>query len=367
MALDVGADVGRSLDADHPAAVLEGAAGHEGDGPEARDEGAQHLLEARRHDGLRGPGDDRRDGAVDVAEQGGGARRARHRPEAVRQRFVAREDRRCVAQGAPPSSDKPGNSPTHSGAGLVESLPDAPPRLSTFACARFKPRRRAADEMAMASRQRDKAGEAPGGRARAMRADPYLKSMLLGLIEDSYLHTGTFTQFAAEVLQVIAYAVTVPVAFTEGFLKSYLSIERVVEEEDGRIKIIPKAGASVEDMIRDVDEITAQVDPGAVFNPVVRTKLDAVHQTSSKAMKWDLNQLSRMDDQELMEVLREMQAESERIAASEPEEDPAADAVRAKLDTIRRNVRQYQAQHAAQQAAQDAQGAQPAPPGESAG
>ena len=180
-----------------------------------------------------------------------------------------------------------------------------------------------------------------------MRADPYLKSMLLGLIEDSYLHTGTLTQFAAEVLQVIAYAVTVPVAFTEGFLKSYLSIERVVEDDDGRIKIIPKTDASIEDMIRDVDEITAQVDPGAVFNPVVRTKLDAVHQTSSKAMKWDLNQLSRMDDTELMDVLRQMQAESERRDAEEPQADPAADAVRAKLDTIRRNVRQFQAQHAA--------------------
>ena len=156
----------------------------------------------------------------------------------------------------------------------------------------------------------------PGGKPRDLRADPYLKSMLLGLIEDSYLHTGTFTQFAAEVLQVIAYAVTVPVAFTEGFLKAYLSIDRVVEDDDGRIKIIPKAGASIEDMIRDVDEITAQVDPGAVFNPVVRAKLDAVHQTSSKAMKWDLNTLSRMDDGQLMEVLREMQAESE--AAPEP-------------------------------------------------
>ncbi len=183
-----------------------------------------------------------------------------------------------------------------------------------------------------------------------MRADPYLKSMLLGLIEDSYLHTGTFTQFASEVLQVIAYAVTVPVAFTEGFLKAYLSIERVVEEDDGRIKIVPKAGASIEDMIRDVDAITAQVDPGAVFNPVVRSKLDAVHETSSKAMKWDLNQLSQMDDGQLMDVLREMQRESELAAAEEPVRDPAADAVRAKLETIRRNVRQFQAQ---QQAATD--------------
>ena len=186
-------------------------------------------------------------------------------------------------------------------------------------------------------------GPLPGGKPRDMRADPYLKSMLLGLIEDSYLHTGTFTQFAAEVLQVIAYAVTVPVAFTEGFLKAYLSIDRVVEEDDGRIKIIPKEGASIEDMIRDVDEITAQVDPGAVFNPVVRSKLDAVHQTSSKAMKWDLNSLSGMDDDQLMEVLREMQAESEAAGDGESREnDEATDYVRAKIATIRRNVRQFQ-------------------------
>jgi hypothetical protein len=185
----------------------------------------------------------------------------------------------------------------------------------------------------------------PGGKPRDMRADPYLKSMLLGLIEDSYLHTGTFTQFAAEVLQVIAYAVTVPVAFTEGFLKAYLSIERVVEDDDGRIKIIPKAGATIEDMIRDVDEITAQVDPGAVFNPVVRAKLDAVHQTSSKAMKWDLNTLSQMDDGQLMGVLREMQAESEAGGDGGESVDEATDYVRAKIATIRRNVRQFQTRH----------------------
>jgi hypothetical protein len=215
-------------------------------------------------------------------------------------------------------------------------------------------------------------GELPGGRPRDMRADPYLKSMLLGLIEDSYLHTGTFTQFAAEILQVIVYAVSVPVAFTEGFLKAYLSIERVEETEDGQIKIIPKAGASIEDMIRDVDEITAQVDPGAVFNPVVRSKLDAVHETSSKAMKWDLDKLSVMDDQELMDVLREMQRESERIDGEEGAVDDAAtDVIRQKLAIIRRNVRQFQAQQATRvgeaeaeaPAEEPAEAAAPAPEG----
>jgi hypothetical protein len=186
------------------------------------------------------------------------------------------------------------------------------------------------------------------GASRELRPDPYLKSMLLGLIEDSYLHTGTFTQFAAEVLQVIAYAVTVPVAFTEGFLKAYLSIDRVIEEDDGRIKIIPRPGASIEDMIRDVDEITAQVDPGAVFNPVVRAKLDAVHDTSRRAMRWDIDALSRMDDAQLMDVLREMQAESERASwDDQAARDEATDYVRAKIATIRRNVRRFQAQQAA--------------------
>jgi hypothetical protein len=202
----------------------------------------------------------------------------------------------------------------------------------------------------------------PGGRPRDMRADPYLKSMLLGLIEDSYLHTGTFTQFAAEVLQVIAYAVTVPVAFTEGFLRAYLSIDRVEEDDDGRIKIIPKAGASIEDMIRDVDEITAQVDPGAVFNPVVRAKLEAVHETSSKAMKWDINTLSGMDDDELMGVLREMQAQSEAAGAEGADDDEATDYVRAKIATIRRNVRQFQARNQAGGSAGDEAAGEPEDP-----
>jgi hypothetical protein len=192
---------------------------------------------------------------------------------------------------------------------------------------------------------------------RETRGDPYLKSMLLGLIEDSYLHTGTFTQFAAEVLQVLAYAVTVPVAFTEGFLRAYLSIERVVEDDEGRIIIVPKKGASVEDLIRDVDEITAQVEPGAVFNPVVRARLDAVHQVSGKAMKWDIDALSRMDDGQLMDVLREMQAESERLVADadKPSGDEATDAVRVKLAAIRRNVSRFQAQQAAGGAAGEAE------------
>jgi len=188
-------------------------------------------------------------------------------------------------------------------------------------------------------------GSAAAPLPRTHRADPYLKSMALGLIEDRYLHTGTFTQFASEVMKVLVYAVTVPVAFTEGFLKAYLSIERIEETDDGQIKIIPKDDASEEDWIREVDQITAQVDPSAVFNPVVRSKLDAVHETSSKAMKYDLDQLATMSDDQLMDVLRQMQAESEEMTERESEAaDREKDFIRAKLDTIRRNVRAFQAQ-----------------------
>jgi hypothetical protein len=191
------------------------------------------------------------------------------------------------------------------------------------------------------------------GLSNAQGADPYLKSMLLGLIEDSYLHTGSFTQFAAEILQVIVYAATVPVAFTEGFLRAYLSIDRIEETDEGQIKITPKVGASEEDWIRDVDAITAQVDPSAVFNPVVRSKLTAVHDASSKVMKYDLNTLTAMDDAQLMDVLRQMQAESEKL---EEREEPARtadssrDYIRARLNTIRKNVRAFQAQQHATEA-----------------
>ena len=199
-----------------------------------------------------------------------------------------------------------------------------------------------------ANRQAARADAAPGKGLQAVQgADPYLKSMLLGLIEDSYLHTGSFTQFAAEILQVIAYAATVPVAFTEGFLRSYLSIDRIEETDEGQIKITPKIGASEADWIRDVDEITAQVDPSAVFNPVVRSKLTAVHEASSKVMKYDLNTLTSMDDDQLMDVLRQMQQESEELEQREPVSstvDSSRDFIRARLDTIRRNVRAFQAQ-----------------------
>jgi hypothetical protein len=69
-----------------------------------------------------------------------------------------------------------------------------------------------------------------------------------------------------------------------------------------------------------------------------------VHEVSSKAMKWDINALSTMDDDQLMGVLREMQAQSE-AETDVAEGDEATDYVRARIATIRRNVRQFQARH----------------------
>lgn len=173
------------------------------------------------------------------------------------------------------------------------------------------------------------------------QTDPYLKSMLLGLIEESYLSAGTFTEFASEVLEVLAYAVTVPVAFTEGFLRAYLSVDRVVEHDDDRITIIPRRDAELEDVIRDADEILAQVDGNAVFDPLVQSTLKDAHQVAGAAMMWDLDELAAMDDAQLMDVLRAMQAESERCRATTDQTIVATDHIRARIATIRRNVQLY--------------------------
>ncbi len=173
--------------------------------------------------------------------------------------------------------------------------------------------------------------------------DAYRKSILFGLIEERYLYSGTLTQFAADVLAVIACAVTVPVAFTEGFLRAYLSIERIDETVDGRLKIIPKQGASMAAIIHDADEITARVDPGSVFNPVVRKRLDLVREPSREAVVQDIKQLPRLADDELMDALRALQRVAQRRAGAADAGAASTDYVRVRLDAIRRNVRQYQA------------------------
>jgi len=183
------------------------------------------------------------------------------------------------------------------------------------------------------------------GRDDESSSDP----LWLRLIVDSYLSVGSFTQFAVEVMQMITYAISVPVAFTEGFLRSYLSIERMVEHDDGRITLIPKHDAAVEDMTRDVDEITARIDPGAVFNPVVRVGLSAAHQTAGHTMKWDLDELAGMSDDQLMDVLREMRNEEVlremRVKEQAASENLTSDYIHHRMEMIRRNVHRFQEQY----------------------
>ena len=160
--------------------------------------------------------------------------------------------------------------------------------------------------------------------------------MLRGLVEDSGLAAGAFTGLAAEVLEVIACAVTVPVAFTKGFLHSYLSVERIVADDDGRITIIPHRAAALQDVVSDADAILARVDKQAVFDPVVQAKLSGAHQISRAAMRWDLDELSTMGDTQFLEALRTMQAESERERMETQERRQiTADQLRARFADIR--------------------------------
>ncbi len=84
-----------------------------------------------------------------------------------------------------------------------------------------------------------------------------------------------------------------------------------------------------------------------MFNPVVRSKLTAVHEASSKVMKYDLNTLTEhgrrpahgraAPDAEGVRGARKAGRRAERGRLSR-------DYIRAKLDTIRKNVRAFQAQ-----------------------
>ena len=58
-------------------------------------------------------------------------------------------------------------------------------------------------------------------------------------------------------------------------------------------------------------------------------------------MTWDVDQLAGMDDDQLMGVLRAMQAESERDRLEgQAERDMVTDHNRARIATIRRNLQQ---------------------------
>jgi hypothetical protein len=169
-----------------------------------------------------------------------------------------------------------------------------------------------------------------------------LRPMVLGLIQSSYLRTHTFSEFARDVYDIVTLAASVPVAFADGFLRSLLSIESVHEDASGRVTIRPKPGADEHDLVRDVDELTARIDPSAVYNPVVRQRMDRVAEASHRVMQQDLQALAELSADELQSALHAL----EQTEMSLPEEEPALDAteyLRRRLAGVRKAVRDYQA------------------------
>ncbi len=173
---------------------------------------------------------------------------------------------------------------------------------------------------------------------RPAAAGSALRPMVLSLIQSSYAQTQTFAEFAHDVFDIVGAAVTVPVAFAEGFLRSFVSIESVDEDESGRVVIRPKPGASEEEIIREVDEIAARVDPSAIYNPVVRRQMDMVANASDAVMRQDLEALASLTPDELHDALADLEppdlTASERIAET--------DAIRERLEKVRYALRRYQ-------------------------
>jgi len=162
--------------------------------------------------------------------------------------------------------------------------------------------------------------------------------MVFSMIQSSYAHTQTFAEFAHDVFEIVGAAVTVPVAFAEGFLRSFLAIESVDEDESGHVVIRPKPGASEEEMIREVDEIAARVDPSSIYNPVVRERLDMVAEASDAVMQQDLQALANLTPDELHEAL----ADLEPIDLEPDHRAAEVDAVRERLEKVRYALRRYQ-------------------------
>jgi hypothetical protein len=169
-----------------------------------------------------------------------------------------------------------------------------------------------------------------------------LRPMVLGLIQSSYLRTHTFGEFARDVFDIVTTAASVPVAFADGFLRTFLSIESVEEDEGGRVVIRPKAGATEEDVFREVDEIAAQIEPSAIYNPVVRRQMDLVAEATQQVMQQDLQALADLSADELKSALQEL--EEVELAAPSPSRhiDPT-DQLRERLARVRDAVRAYQA------------------------
>jgi hypothetical protein len=174
-----------------------------------------------------------------------------------------------------------------------------------------------------------------------------LRPMVLSLIQSSYVRTQTLPDFARDVYDIMSTALSVPVAFAEGFLRSFLSIESVLEDESGRVVIRPKTGASEKDLIREVDELTAAIDPGAIYNPVVREQMDRVAEATNLVMQQDLLALSELDSAGLTsalgELVDEQMMESVEPSANSGDAHDDVAALRERLARVRESIRDYQA------------------------
>ena len=148
------------------------------------------------------------------------------------------------------------------------------------------------DDVAEILKDLEESGEPSPGNA-------VMRPLVLSLIHSSYVHTATLSEFARDVVAIVNTAVSVPVAFAEGFLRSFLAIQSVREDDSGHIVIVPKPGASEEEIFREVDQITAQIEPGAVYNPLVREQMDRLAEATTELMRADLAAMADLSSEEL--------------------------------------------------------------------
>ena len=168
-----------------------------------------------------------------------------------------------------------------------------------------------------------------------------IRPLVLALIHSSYVHTATLSEFARDVVAIVNTAVSVPVAFAEGFLRSFLSIQSVREDDSGHIYIVPKPGASEEDIFREVDQITAQIEPGAVYNPLVREQMDRLTEATAELMRADLAAMADLSSEELHDALKDLQ-DSEPPATPGRSVELEIDEVRRRIEKVREAIRAYQ-------------------------
>ena len=124
-----------------------------------------------------------------------------------------------------------------------------------------------------------------------------MRPLVLSLIHSSYVHTATLSESARDVVDRQP-AVSVRVAFAEGLLRSFLAIESVHEDDTGHIVIVPRPGASEEEILREVDQITAQIEPERCTTRW-RDQMDRLAEATTESMRSDLAAMADLSSEEL--------------------------------------------------------------------